>query len=64
MRPSNEFSAGGLDVTPVNVLRLLSELEGHPNSKYMGFQEDQETLDKLKKKYYTMYFRLKETETR
>lgn len=65
MRPTSEYSAGGLDVTPVNVLRLLSELEGSSQLlKYMGFQEDQETLDNLKKKYYSMYFRLKKLETR
>jgi hypothetical protein len=42
------------------VLRLLSELEGsYQLLKYMGFQEDMETLDKMKKKYYAMYFKLK-----
>jgi hypothetical protein len=28
----------------------------------MGFYEDQETLDEIKKKYYTMYFKLKREE--
>lgn len=58
-----EFTPGGLDVTPVNVLRLLSELEGSSQLlKYMGFQEDLETLDKIKKRYYTIYFRLNREE--
>jgi hypothetical protein len=28
----------------------------------MGFQEDMETLDKIKKKYYAMYFKLAKQE--
>ena len=49
-----------LEVTPVNLCRLISELEGsYQLLKYMGFKEDMETLDEIKKKYYTMYFKLK-----
>ena len=60
MNPSSDYEPGGLDVTPVNVLRLISELEGSSQLlKYMGFYEDQEILDKMKKRYYTMYFKLK-----
>ena len=56
----DEFTPGGLDVTPTNILRLLSELEGSSQLlKYMGFKEDQEILDKMKKKYYTIYFKEK-----
>ena len=56
----DEFTPGGLDVTPTNILRLLSELEGSFQLlKYMGFKEDQEILDKMKKKYYTIYFKEK-----
>ena len=29
----------------------------------MGFGDDKETLDGIKKKYYKMYFRLKKQET-
>jgi hypothetical protein len=55
-----DYTPGGLDVTPTNILRLISELEGSSQLlKYMGFFEDQETIDKLKKKYYTMYFKEK-----
>jgi hypothetical protein len=54
------YKENGLDVTPVNVLRLISELEGsYQLLKYMGFKKDMETLDEMKKRYYTMYFRLK-----
>ena len=55
-----DYTPGGLDVTPTNILRLISELEGsYQLLKYMGFSEDQETIDKLKSKYYTMYFKEK-----
>ncbi len=64
MTSSKDFTPGGIDITPINVLRLLSELEGSSQLlKYMGFYEDQETLDRLKKKYYTMYFSLKKLKT-
>ena len=48
------------NVTPINILRLISELEGsYQLLKYMGFEDDMNTLDEIKKKYYTMYFKLK-----
>ena len=56
----DKFKFGGLEVTPVNILRLISELEGsYQLLRYMGFEEDMNTLDELKKKYYKMYFKLK-----
>ncbi|AXQ70525.1 hypothetical protein HOU04_gp126 [Synechococcus phage S-T4] len=55
-----EYTFGGLDREPVNLLRLISELEGSSQLlKYMGFQEDMEIIDKMKKKYYTIYFKEK-----
>tara|TARA_B100000424_G_scaffold206968_1_gene164162 strand:- start:207 stop:410 length:204 start_codon:yes stop_codon:yes gene_type:complete len=60
MNPSSYYKEGGLPVEQTNVLRLISELEGSSQlCKYMGFVDDMETLDKIKKKYYSMYFRLK-----
>tara|TARA_B100000085_G_scaffold251247_1_gene248136 strand:- start:16 stop:219 length:204 start_codon:yes stop_codon:yes gene_type:complete len=60
MNSISEYTPGGLPVSPVNILRLISELEGSSQLlKYMGFEEDQEVLDNMKKKYYTMYFKLK-----
>lgn len=54
-----KYSFGGLDRHPVNVLRLLSELEGSSQLlKYMGFQEDMDTIDEMKKRYYKLYFKL------
>ena len=56
----DEWSFGGLDRNPINVLRLLSELEGSSQLlKYMGFQEDMEAINEMKKRYYKLYFRLK-----
>ncbi|AXN58401.1 hypothetical protein KNU05_gp153 [Synechococcus virus S-PRM1] len=61
----DEYKFGGHEVTPVNVLRLISELEGSSILlKYMGFQEDMETLNEIKKRYYKLYFKLKKDETR
>ena len=48
----SKYQFGGLDRHPVNVLRLLSELEGSSQLlKYMGFQEDMDTIDEMKKRY-------------
>lgn len=61
---NSEHTFGGLDVEAVNVLRLISELEGSSQLlKYMGFQEDMETLNEIKKKYYKLYFKLKKEES-
>ena len=61
----DEYKFGGHEVTQVNVLRLISELEGSSILlKYMGFQEDMETLNEIKKRYYKLYFKLKKDETR
>jgi len=58
MNDPSKFKFGGLDRSPVNLLRLISDLEGSSQLlKYMGFQEDMETLDKIKKTYYRMYFK-------
>lgn len=60
MNPLSYYKEGGLPVEQTNLLRLISELEGSSQlCKYMGFVDDMETLDKIKKKYYSIYFRLK-----
>ena len=59
----DQYKFGGLDRNPINVLRLLSELEGSSQLlKYMGFQEDMETIDSIKKRYYKLYFKLSKEE--
>jgi len=58
-----KYSFGGLDRKPVNVLRLLSELEGsYQLLKYMGFQEDMDAIDLMKKRYYKLYFQMSKQE--
>ena len=60
MNPLSQYKEGGLPVEQTSLLRLISELEGSSQlCKWMGFIDDMETLDKMKKKYYTMYFKLK-----
>jgi len=50
-------------VTSVNILRLISELEGsYQLTKYMGFKEDMDTLEEIKKRYYKLYFKLSKEE--
>ena len=48
-----------LEVIPVNLLRLISELEGsYQLLKYMKFEEDMDKIAELKNKYYKIYFEL------
>ena len=59
----SKYSFGGLDRNSINVLRLISELEGsYQLLKYMGFREDMETMDEMKKRYYKLYFKLAKEE--
>lgn len=54
------YEFGGRPVTPINLSLLLGEMEGvYQHLKYMGFKEDMETLDSMKKRYYTLYFKTK-----
>ena len=63
MENISKYRFGGFDKTSVNVLRLLSELEGsYQLLKYMGFQEDMDTIDEIKKRYYKLYFKLNKEE--
>ena len=56
----SEYDFGGLEKHPVNILRLISELEGSSQMcKYMGFQDDMNTLNEMKKTYYKLYFKTK-----
>jgi len=60
---SSKYRFGGLEVHSVNILRLISELEGsYQLLKYMGFEEDMNSMDQMKKRYYKMYFRLSKQE--
>jgi len=62
---TNKYTFGGHEVNSINVLRLISELEGsYALLKYMGFQEDMKTLTEIKNRYYKLYFQLKKDEAR
>lgn len=59
MTSLSKYDFGGLERHPANILRLISELEGSSQLlKYMGFQEDMDTINDIKKKYYKLYFKL------
>ena len=59
---ASDYEFGGV-AKPVNVLRLLSELEGsYQLLKYMSFKEDMDVLDEMKKRYYKLYFKLNKTQ--
>ena len=46
-----------LDCNPVNVLRLISELEGSSQMlNLLDCQEDKEIIDEMKRRYYKIYF--------
>ena len=50
-------------MTPTYLLLLISEMEGtYQHLKYMGFEEDMNTIDEMKKRYYKLYFRKKKEE--
>jgi len=54
----SHFTFGGRPVTPINLLLLISEMEGtYQHLKYMGFEEDMKTIDEMKRKYYKLYFK-------
>ena len=59
----SKWSHGGLEPTSVNILRLISELEGaYQLTKYMAFDEDNAILDEMKQRYYKLYFKTSKEE--
>ena len=53
----DKWSHGGLEPTPINILRLISELEGaYQLTKYMAFDDDNMIIDNMKKRYYKLYY--------
>ena len=52
------YSFGGRPVTSINLLLLISEMEGtYQHLKYMGFEDDMNAIDEMKKRYYKLYFK-------
>ena len=57
------WTHGGLPRKSVNILRLLSELEGvYQFTKYMAFDDDNAIIDEMKQRYYKLYFKLAKQE--
>lgn len=60
MNSLKDYEFGGREVTPINLLLLLSEMEGtYQHLKYMGFKEEMDIIDLMKKRFYKMHFQLK-----
>ena len=54
----SKWSHGGLERNSINILRLLSELEGaYQLTKYMAFDTDNKILDEMKNNYYKLYYK-------
>jgi hypothetical protein len=55
----SDYIHGGLERDPVNILRLISELEGsYQLLKFMAYDEDMKVLEEMKTRYYKVYFKL------
>lgn len=53
----SQYLHGGLKPSSVNILRLISELEGaYQLTKYMAFDDDNHTLTQMKQRYYKLYY--------
>lgn len=54
----SKWSHGGLEPSSINILRLISELEGaYQLTKYMAFDTDNAILTEMKNKYYKLYYK-------
>ena len=54
---SSQFKHGGLEPSSINILRLISELEGaYQLTKYMAFDDDNAILTEMKQRYYKLYY--------
>ena len=63
MRPRSEFEHGGLERKSINILRLISELEGcYQLTKYMAFDEDNAIINEMKNRYYKLYYKIAKEE--
>ena len=53
----SKWTHGGLEQSSINILRLISELEGaYQLTKYMAFDDDNHILDSMKQRYYKLYY--------
>ena len=60
----DSYEFGGRPASSINLLLLISEMEGtYQHLKYMGFEEDMNTIEEMKKRYYKLYFKTKKEES-
>ena len=53
----SKYSHGGLEPHSINILRLISELEGcYQLTKYMAFDDDNKIITEMKQRYYKLYY--------
>ena len=53
----DKFKHGGLEPNSINILRLISELEGcYQLTKYMAFDTDNAIINDMKQRYYKLYY--------
>ena len=53
----SKWSHGGLEQSSINILRLISELEGaYQLTKYMAFDDDNTIINEMKQRYYKLYY--------
>ena len=55
----SKYEHGGLlPIQSTNILRLISELEGsYQLLKYHAFDDDMNTINEMKQRYYKLYFK-------
>ena len=54
---SSQFKHVGLEPSSINILRLISELEGaYQLTKYMAFDTDNAIINEMKQRYYKLYY--------
>ena len=59
----DKYEFGGRPVSSMNLLLLISEIEGtSQHLKYMGFEEDLNTIQEMKKRYQKLYYKTKKEE--
>ena len=57
---TTKYDFGGRERDPVNILLLISGLEdAYQHLKYLGFEDDMNTVLEIKQRYYKLYFKTK-----
>tara|TARA_B100001559_G_scaffold166490_2_gene139555 strand:+ start:3645 stop:3839 length:195 start_codon:yes stop_codon:yes gene_type:complete len=60
MKSLKDFEFGSRQPDEMNLALLISEMEGtYQHLKYMGFKEDMDTIEEMKKRYWKLYFKAK-----